>query len=97
MRAKTVAWRNTGLWRVRPAGMLPASPDFSEVKLRWAQTLGVYVPFVAQDASFPFPIKTATRNGRATIRVRSPDVHLFVRRAHHRTIIRQIERFLKFH
>jgi len=72
MHAKTVAWRNTGLWPVRPAGMLAAAPSFSGVKLRWAHRLKVYVPV-------------------------SPNVHFLIRRAHHRTIIRQIERFLKFH
>ena len=72
MHAKAVACRNTGLWPVRPAGMLAAAPGFSGVELRWAHRLKVYVPV-------------------------SPDVHLLIRLAHHRTIIRQIERFLKFH
>ena len=40
--------------------------------------------------------KMATRNGRPTNRARLPNIHLFIGRAHHRAIIRQIERFLKF-
>jgi hypothetical protein len=44
MNAKTVAWRNTGLWPVCPAGMFARFSEFGGVELRWAHRLKVYVP-----------------------------------------------------
>jgi hypothetical protein len=82
---------NTGLWPVRPAGMLPASRVSAEGMLP-------ALAFNCRAGASPAILnKMATTNGRPTNRARSPDVHLRIRRAYHRTIIRQIERFLKFH